>query len=309
MGIFDDTRADWNARPPLRPRTVVPWADRIGVSWHWIGPGKGPSAAGPHSRCLEQVRDWQWQHQHKPPPDGPWKDIGYNGLICQHARAIEGRGLEFSGSHSPGVNYSHIGVQFMVGEDGDPPSPAMIDRAVRLRSDIGRLGHNIRRDWSHRDDPKAQTECAGAWITGWVHSGGPTKAAVDAAPGTPTHPVPIPKPTPKPTTNPSAALTVDGKLGPATIKRWQKVMGTEQDGDISRPSELVRAVQRRLNAKGARLVVDGKGIGSNNNGDYGPTQTVRALQRYLGTKADGVLSHPTSDAVRALQVRLNRNTF
>ena len=177
MAILDDTRADWNARPPLRPRTTVAWSDRIGVSWHWIGPGRGPSAGGPHQKCLDQVRDWQYQHQHKPPPDGPWKDIGYNVLICQHARTIEGRGLEFSGSHSPGVNTSHVGVQFMVGEAGDPPTTAMLARAVRLRADIGALGKNIRRDWAHRDDPDAATGCPGNWIATWVHTGGPTKNA------------------------------------------------------------------------------------------------------------------------------------
>lgn len=113
-------------------------------------------------------------------------------------------------------------------------------------------------------------------------------------------------PKPRPT---STALVVDGKLGPATIKRWQQVMGTERDGVISRPSELVRAVQRHLNRKGARLVVDGKGIQSNNDGDYGPTKTVKALQKYLGTEVDGVLSHPSSSAVKALQRRLNTGRF
>ena len=112
-----------------------------------------------------------------------------------------------------------------------------------------------------------------------------------------------------PAPKPSTALVVDGALGPATIRRWQRVMGTQVDGVISRPSELVRAVQRHLNRKGARLVVDGKGIQSNNGGDYGPTATVRALQRYLGTTADGVLSHPSSNAVKALQRRLNTGRF
>ena len=106
-----------------------------------------------------------------------------------------------------------------------------------------------------------------------------------------------PKPPTLPTPKPTTALVVDGKLGPATIKRWQKVMGTEADGVISRPSELIRAVQRRLNPS-ARLVVDGK---------FGPA-TIRALQRHLGTEPDGVISHP-SEAVRALQRRLNLNRF
>lgn len=168
MTILDDLRAAWNARPPTRSLTAVPWRDRVGVSWHWIGPGKGPSGAGPHSACLEQMRDWQAQHQAK-----GWKDIGYNATICQHARAIEGRGLAVEGSHSPGVNYVHVGVQFMVGADGSSPTPAMYARAARLRSELGALGPNIGRDWSHKDDLEASTTCPGATIHQWVHSGGP----------------------------------------------------------------------------------------------------------------------------------------
>jgi hypothetical protein len=173
MAIFDNTRADWNARPPTRPRTTVPWADRIGVSWHWIGPGRGILATSSHSLCLELVNRWQLQHQTR--VNDPWKDIGYNALVCQHAKAIEGRGLQYQGSHSPGVNWEHVGVQLMVGDLGPSPSPAMYDRAARLRADIGALGKNIRRDWSHRDDPQASTTCAGNTIQAWVDSGGPTK--------------------------------------------------------------------------------------------------------------------------------------
>lgn len=171
MPIFDDTRADWNARPSTSPRTSVAHSARTGVSWHWLGPGKGPSAAGSHSACLAKVREWQLFHQG---PSRGWKDIGYNVLICQHARAIEGRGIDYSGSHSPGVNTPHIGVQFMVGDGDAFPSAAMVARAIRLRADLQALCPNIRRDWGHRDDPKVSTECPGDAIQTWVHSGGPT---------------------------------------------------------------------------------------------------------------------------------------
>lgn len=42
-------------------------------------------------------------------------------------------------------------------------------------------------------------------------------------------------------------LDVDGSLGPATISRWQQVMGTPIDGRISKPSTMVKALQRWLN--------------------------------------------------------------
>ena len=150
----------------------------------------------------------------------------------------------------------------------------------------------------HRDG--VATSCPGAFLYKWVHGGMPVSGGGGMTAPINTGATPAPKP---------PALTVDGKLGPNTIKRWQQIMGTPQDGVISRPSTLVEAVQRHLNAKGAGLVVDGKGIGRNDDGGYGPTKTVKALQRYLGTTADGVLSHPSSNAVKALQQRLNTGKF
>ena len=47
----------------------------------------------------------------------------------------------------------------------------------------------------------------------------------------------------------------------------------------------------------------------NTKDDVGPTHTIEALQRHLRTSIDGVLSHPSSRAVRVLQARLNANTF
>jgi hypothetical protein len=172
MAILDDTRSDWDARPPTGTLRTVPWDQRVGVSWHWIGPGRGIPASSSHSLCLELVNRWQLQHQTR--VGDPWKDIGYNALICQHARTVEGRGLTFQGSHSPGVNWEHIGVQFMVGDAGISPTPQMVARAQFLRADLAVLGKNIRRDWGHRDDPEASTTCPGDVIERWVKAGGPT---------------------------------------------------------------------------------------------------------------------------------------
>lgn len=116
---------------------------------------------------------------------------------------------------------------------------------------------------------------------------------------------PAPAPAAKPATS-SGSLAEDGLLGPATIRRMQKDLGTPQDGVLSRPSAMVKALQRRLNAQGFRdwdgkpLVVDGLGFGHGVK-----TRTVYAFQRYIGSTADGILSKPSA-AVKALQRRLNR---
>lgn len=110
---------------------------------------------------------------------------------------------------------------------------------------------------------------------------------------------------PKPPAVPEG-LKVDGQLGPKTIRRWQEIMGTKPDGVISDPSELVKAVQRKLNATvGAGLKVDGRGIKQ----DGHRYLTVAALQRYLKSPVDQVMSVGYSHVVAALQRRLNAGWF
>lgn len=119
--------------------------------------------------------------------------------------------------------------------------------------------------------------------------------------------VPIPQPLPtRPTVPVDQKLVADGEMGPKTIRRWQQVMGTTADGVISRPSQLVRAVQRQLKATiEPDLVVDGDGI--RQDGRY--YKTAYALQKYLGTTRDGKISSPKSEAIRAVQHRLNESRF
>lgn len=105
----------------------------------------------------------------------------------------------------------------------------------------------------------------------------------------------------KPSTPVHPHVAVDGRLGPATIRLWQKIMKTPVDGVIdSHDSELVKAVQRVLRTKvDHRLAVDG---------EFGP-KTIGALQRYLKSPVDQFISHPVSEVVKALQRRLNTGTF
>lgn len=190
MSLHDDSRAMWSARANTwstseKAANTVPAGERIGVSYHYPGAATlGITPASPHSACLSRVRTWQDQHQAK-----GWADIGYNSLICQHARAIEGRGVQFKGAHSPGVNWGHYGVQFMV-SNGTPPTPAMYARAVRLRADLeARSGRRLRQ-WGHQDDPAAATLCPGTYVEKWVKSGGPYAATPTPTP-TPTQEDPV----------------------------------------------------------------------------------------------------------------------
>ncbi|QXG07717.1 putative endolysin [Curtobacterium phage Penoan] len=116
------------------------------------------------------------------------------------------------------------------------------------------------------------------------------------------------KPAPAPSKPTAGKLDADGILGPATIKRLQHDLGTVEDGSISRPSLVVKALQARMNRQGFRglngkpLTVDGLGFAQ----DGKRYETVAAFQRYMGTPVDGIMSKPSSAVVKAAQRRMNR---
>lgn len=123
---------------------------------------------------------------------------------------------------------------------------------------------------------------------------------------------PLPSPAPAPSI---PQIAVDGSCGPATVRRWQEVMGTTVDGVISgqlvpnqktywRPnlvtscvryggtgSDLIRAVQARL--------------GLTQDGLLGPA-TIKAIQKHYGLTQDASFGPAT---VKALQRALNKGTF
>lgn len=112
-------------------------------------------------------------------------------------------------------------------------------------------------------------------------------------------------------------LAVDGKWGAAVTRRLQEYHDTTKDGEVShqykqacnqnlysaqfdttlKGSQLIRAIQTGLKAKGFYSgSIDGL-CGEN---------TIRGMQRALGTTVDGIIS-PTSEMVKALQRALNNN--
>lgn len=85
---------------------------------------------------------------------------------------------------------------------------------------------------------------------------------------------------------PSGKLTVDGKLGSATIKRMQKWMGTPQDGIVS---GQLSGCKKYIPAACSNWKFGSKASGS---------AMVKALQKNLGIKADGVWGYNTSVALQ-----------
>lgn len=111
----------------------------------------------------------------------------------------------------------------------------------------------------------------------------------------------VPQPPPVVVNNPThptgPQLVVDGDLGPKTITAWQRVMGTPQDGVISKPSTLVKRVQLAMGFPGTKA-----------DGYLGPI-TWRAIQSRLGLWGSNVDGIPGPITIRALQSKLNTGKF
>ena len=177
MPLFDDSRAAWGAAPNKSGSgTYVAPSRRIGVSWHYNGGSKRGLAARPHSACLTMVKAIQRMHQ----SGNGWQDIGYNLLVCPHGRAIEGRGADVVGAHSPGVNVTHYGVQTLTG-GSEALTPAQIARMQQLDADL-RSRSPLTREWGHRDDKAASTECPGDYIESLVKAGTFTRKPASTTP-------------------------------------------------------------------------------------------------------------------------------
>lgn len=118
----------------------------------------------------------------------------------------------------------------------------------------------------------------------------------------------------KPTFNTSAAISVDGYIGNATIAKLQAQLGTTVDGVISgQPSVNKQYLPRCVSgpfqfgsATGSAAVKAlQKKLGVEADGLMGKN-TVTALQKELGVAADGYLGENTA---KAFQTALNANKF
>ncbi|MEK4302384.1 N-acetylmuramoyl-L-alanine amidase [Oceanobacillus sp. FSL W8-0428] len=114
-------------------------------------------------------------------------------------------------------------------------------------------------------------------------------------------------------TKPKSILSVDGKWGNSTTQALQEALNTPVDGVISKQPK--NAVTQALysttvqfgNGSSNVIVALQKKVGVKADGKLGPA-TIKALQKYLGTPQDGVLSRP-SMVVEEMQRRLNAGTF
>jgi hypothetical protein len=125
-----------------------------------------------HAGCLARVKQDQAFHM----DSNGWSDIGYNGLVCQHGRAIEGRGIDYVGAHCPDHNTTGYGFQFMVG-GAQQPTDAAKARMRRLYDDATAHSKRTLAKRGHRDG--FATACPGDQIYAWVKAGMPAPVEED----------------------------------------------------------------------------------------------------------------------------------
>ncbi|MCW2904943.1 MAG: N-acetylmuramoyl-L-alanine amidase family 2 [Streptosporangiaceae bacterium] len=176
-----------------------------------------------------------------------WADIGYSFMVCPHGIVLEGRGLNKQQAAQPGGNSTWYSVTFGSG-DAEKPTDAQVKAFRELRSWLrGKgVGSPIKPHSSF-----ISTSCCGGILRGLINNG-------TLSSGTPSKPF---------------TATSRWPYKGSTLMRlgWHD-------------SEGVKAVQKRLNALGAkpRLAEDG---------DFGPATeaAVRAYQkRTKGLAVDGV---------------------
>ena len=124
-----------------------------------------------------------------------------------------------------------------------------------------------------------------------------------------------PAPAKKVATKKTHKVTADGYLGPETVKALQRYFGLVVDGEMWRQysgNQATKAFNQRAvkYGRGGSPVVKAlqRKIGASPVDGIWGTDTTRALQRYLGTPADGEIWRPSS-AIKELQRQLNAGTF
>lgn len=215
---IDDRRAAWGAAKPSGTIYTVPLSEKDCLLAHYVDGNPQNMAGKDHSACLKLVKAFQTFHMGS---SRGWSDIGYNALICQHGRLIEGRGLLTVGAQCPNYNRRGIGVQFMVG-GAEVPTPVAYARFAKLRAELNRDRGTAQRLMGHRDG--VATACPGNVIYAWLKAGA-------VSPITAPTPTPTPTPTPAPVLRWSKdsviamqkllEVTADGSWGPNTDYRAQ----------------------------------------------------------------------------------------
>lgn len=165
-----ESRASWGAR---KPRSSSYLASTSGVKAHYTGGHVSTATLTDHEACRAAVRGIQNGHM-----DGNgWADIGYSMIVCNHDRAMIGRGPHvLPAANGPGLNSGHYAILVLVGTSGVTQITDAMKRAFHGARDYlrskGAAGTQIK---GHRDG--YATSCPGPSVYPWVQAGAPLPSA------------------------------------------------------------------------------------------------------------------------------------
>jgi hypothetical protein len=227
--------------------------------------------------------------------------ISYNVIVFPSGRAYQGVSFNRRGTHTGGRNSTVRSICFAGNfEKATPTAAALATAAAIYATGKGKWWRDDAPLHGHRD--VSQTACPGKNL--YSRLGQIRKGGADFVDN------PIPSKPSKPVE--PADVKVDGYWGSATTRLLQHVLGTPVDGIVSSQNNdwergnpgLTSGWDWSSNPNGSRVISAlQKRLGVYRDGLIGPN-TIRGLQRYLGTPVDGVLSKQ-SKAIMALQRRLN----
>jgi N-acetylmuramoyl-L-alanine amidase len=113
---------------------------------------------------IEQVRVG-----HRNAKGGGYADIGYHYIIDRDGRVWEGRSLKYQGAHVRNHNEGNIGIMCLGNfEEQAPTERQLVGLSRQVRAVMARHKIPIRRVYTHREWPNAQTLCPGRSLQAWV---------------------------------------------------------------------------------------------------------------------------------------------
>ena len=238
--------------------------------------------------------------------------ISYQFPVTPAGLVFEGVTIDRVGAAIGGYNTKTANIVLVGNYDKvTPPRPMLeaVDGLLRLGVARG-WWKSARLAGGHQDAPGAQTACPGRFAQALIDDINRGEYRADDGAEEVDNPITPPKPS-------TGRIAVDGFWGGSTTRRLQRALGTPTDGVVSSQARSWKAGNPGLTS-GWQWVADNRAEGSRvitalqerigmpvskRDGLLGE-DTVRALQRWLGTPVDGVLSRE-SKAIMALQRRIN----
>lgn len=106
---------------------------------------------------------------HRNAKGGGYADIGYHYIIDREGRVWEGRSLKFQGAHVKNHNEGNIGIMCLGNfEEQNPTERQLAGLARQVKAVMAKHRIPLKRVYTHREWPDAQTLCPGRSLQSWI---------------------------------------------------------------------------------------------------------------------------------------------